>query len=115
MLKMIAFTVVVVLILQFKVGEQTLEFRAHQWIQDSVFVDYVQTSIDGGVKATKAGYQKVHKSVNTVFNRMSRKNRGKDERSLAIELKRSKQSGYGEKENGEDSYLPHSRNKNLNP
>lgn len=108
--RMLALTVLVVLLLQFKVGEKTIEFEVHNWIQNSVFVDYVQTSIDGGVKVTKNGYQKLHASVNSIFNRMSRKGGGdKSERGIAVELKRSQQSGYGKKENGEDDDLPQYR------
>lgn len=112
MAKMLGLTILVVLIMQFKVGEKTLDQNFHSWIADSVFVDYVQTSIDGGVALTRTGYKKVHQGVTQALNKFG-KHHKKDERGLSLNIKRYNDR---DEENGEEnSILPHSQSRTQKP
>jgi hypothetical protein len=100
MIKMVGVTVAVVLLLQFKVGQKTVDESLHSWIADSVFVDFIQHSVEGGVTLTKAGYKKIHSGVSTTLAKFNKRHK-KEERGFNLHLKR-----YNEDDEDSDSTEP---------
>lgn len=58
-LKSLAVTIVIVLLLQIKVGNDTLEDRAVFWFRSSPTVQPLQTVVNGGVKFVRNGFHKL--------------------------------------------------------
>jgi hypothetical protein len=91
-LRIFAITVFVTILLQVKVGKDTAENHMHKWLKDSVFVEFLQQSIDGGVALTKSGYQKADAGVQTLLKKMKHRKQGgaaaEGERGFGIKLKR---------------------------
>jgi hypothetical protein len=55
--RMMVYTFIFVFLLQIKVGEQTIDEKAHAWIRASIYRDVVQQAAEGGWEAFKVGYQ----------------------------------------------------------
>ena len=53
LVKTLAFTVVIVLLLQVKVGNDTLEDRAVFWFRSSPLIEPIQTVVDGGARLVR--------------------------------------------------------------
>lgn len=58
-LKSLAFTLLIVLLLQVKVGNDTLEDRAVFWFRSSPLVQPMQKVVDGGVKVLQQSFGKL--------------------------------------------------------
>jgi len=58
-LKMIVFTVLLVFVLQVKIGPTTLEEKVMSWTHKSEFSKVIQGVAAGGIKAIGIGYDKV--------------------------------------------------------
>ncbi len=114
MVKMLGLTILVVLVMQFKVGEKTLDQNLHAWLAESVFVDYIQTSIDGGIAVTRTGYKKMHGTIQATLNKFG-KHHAKDERGIGMNIKRYNAKD-SENDNGDDPViLPHSKSLTQKP
>ena len=61
-------TVVVVVIMQVKVGEETLEERARRWAANAPLVEVLQEVADGAVLLVAEGYQHVTASMTDRFH-----------------------------------------------
>ena len=72
-LKMAALTFVVALLLQVHVGEKRIEQHFHGWLRNSIIVDWMQTAVDGGLTAARAGYSQAKGAMDPVFARFSKK------------------------------------------
>lgn len=48
-LKAIVLTVVIVLLMQIRVGDQTLEQKSEAWLKNSNYISYLQEAADGGM------------------------------------------------------------------
>lgn len=59
MAKSLALTVFIVLLLQIKVGDSTVEEKAVFWFRSSPMVEPMQKVVDGGVKVLKTTFGKV--------------------------------------------------------
>lgn len=57
--KSLAVTLVIVLLLQVKIGHDTLEDRAVFWFRSSPLVQPMQKVVDGGVKVVRTAFGKV--------------------------------------------------------
>lgn len=86
-IKMLVLTVIVCLFLQLKISNKTVEQEFYSWIQNSVFVDQLQTVLDGGMIFAKSGYKEVHEVINGALNKMSRHEKRGD-KTFGIKLKR---------------------------
>lgn len=58
-LKSLAFTLLIVLLLQVKIGNDTLEDRAVFWFRSSPLVQPMQKVVDGGVKVLQQSFGKL--------------------------------------------------------
>ncbi len=56
-LKGFVITIVIALLLQVKLGQDTLEIRAHRWIHTSSAGQFLTDTAAGGVKAIRQTYQ----------------------------------------------------------
>ena len=57
-IKMLALTVVIVLVTQIQVGSATIEDRAYLYLQASPITEYLRKVAAGGIKLTSNAYQK---------------------------------------------------------
>ena|ERR1017187_7170460 len=73
-MKMFGLAVLVTLVMQVKIGNnKTVEDNFHYWIKNSVLVDQVQISVDGGMAIAKVGYAKAHSVISTMLAKVGRK------------------------------------------
>jgi hypothetical protein len=87
--RMLGLTVLVALALQTKAGEKTVEETFHQWIKTSVFVDFIQGAVDGGVALTKTSYKSADTGIKKVLAKLSKRPEKAKDRSLTnFQLKR---------------------------
>lgn len=71
--RIFALTVLVVLGLQVKVGQETAEDKFHSWLQSSFIVAHLQDVIDGGVAITKAGYRQADSGIRYLLHKIGRR------------------------------------------
>ncbi|MCC6278205.1 MAG: hypothetical protein IT289_09855 [Oligoflexia bacterium] len=91
-IKMLGLTVLVALILQARVGQQTIEDHFDGWVKTSVIVDSIQEAIDGGILLVNAGYKKADSGLRYFFARMTKRHEGPKERGINVDLKRYNES-----------------------
>src|SRR5437660_226214 len=98
-LRLFAITIVVVLLMQVKVGQKTVDDHFSGWLKSSAFVDYVQEAVDGGLILTKTTYKKVDNGVHIFLSKISHRHGGNQsgERGIHFNLKR-----YNEGDDEED-------------
>jgi hypothetical protein len=95
--KMLGVTVLVVLLLQLKVGDQTLDERFQTWVKGSFAVALFQDTVDGFIAAGKDGYKEANKKLTTqMYKIKSKRNEDRGDRTLKMPVHR-----YNEDENGE--------------
>jgi hypothetical protein len=63
-IKVFLFTVVVMAVMQIKVGEQSLEQRSSHWLRTSSLVDVLNSVSVGASKALNDGYHYIKNSMN---------------------------------------------------
>ncbi len=90
--KMLAVTVVVLLFLQVRVGEDTIENHFHEWVQTSVFVGFFQDTADAFLVAGKASLTKATAKASVALARITKRKAPADDRSLPFQLKRHNES-----------------------
>jgi hypothetical protein len=95
--RMLGLTIIVALVMQVHIGEKSIEEEFHGWLKKSIFVDYVQEAIDGGVAMTRVGYKKADTGIHALLGKLSKRHEGKKERGFNLNLKR-----YNEKDDGEE-------------
>jgi hypothetical protein len=99
-LRMLAFTVLIVIALQVRVGDLTLDEHFQAWLGRSVFVGYIQEAAHGAMGLAKDGYGRVHQSIVGLLGKYTRKpaNEEKKVRGVSVELRRhnhGRDSGQG--------------------
>ncbi len=97
-LRIIILTLLVAMLLQVRVGEKTIDDSMLKWIQGSIFVDFLQETIDGGIVVTKALYKKTDTGIHNLLAKISRKREPGHERGMSFTLKR-----HSENEDGEET------------
>ncbi len=99
-LRILILTAIVALALQARIGEKRVEDNFHNWIKNSVFVDFIQEGIDGGIAVTKAVYKKTDTGIHTMLAKISRRHETSKERGFGVTLKRyNEKEGYLDKAN----------------
>ena len=88
-LKSLAITVVILILMQIKIGDSTMETKFHHWVNSAAVVAPLQEAADGGVALVKQAWNKVSKSfTGKTFNFFKEENiPGK--RVLGLKLQRS--------------------------
>ena len=111
--KMLVLTVIVCLALQIKISNKTVEQEFYGWIQNSIFVDQLQTVIDGGMVLAKTGYKQVHSVVDSALNKMSRREKHAD-KTFGMKLKRyyEKDEDEADEQSTGFKFIPTSRSQN---
>lgn len=71
--RMMVVTTLVMVFMQVKVGEETIDTTFKNFLTDSMFVGALQKSVDGFLAATKDGYLAMHKNLGGVLGKISRK------------------------------------------
>ena len=66
-LKMAAITFVIVLLMQVRVGDTTIEDHAHLWIQTAAPVLFLRDVAEGGLAAAHDGWAKVTSGIKTKY------------------------------------------------
>ena len=107
LLKMVGLSIVVALVLQVKVGENTTaEQQFHGWLKSSFAVEWIQVAVDGGFAIAKTGYTATKRTLDPLLARLHRKHDGEadseNERSAGkfFSIKRKKPKP------GEDEEMP---------
>lgn len=87
-LKTLVITIVLVLLMQIKIGTATIEQHSLAWIQNSAITDTLRSVAQGAVKATVQGYRWMSSAFDTnVGKRFSKENEPGSR--LSIKLHRS--------------------------
>jgi len=89
--KSIILTLVIVVILQIKVGEFTLEQSVVHWAQQSSIITPVQQVADGGLKVLRELWHNTLGKINSKFFNQIDNSNTPGHRSLGITLQRSKE------------------------
>jgi hypothetical protein len=83
-LKTMVITIVVVMILQIKIGSSTIEQKSMTWIHESVVVESLRGVADGAVKIFSKGFNSVRSTITgDVSDRLS-----SETKAASFELKR---------------------------
>ncbi len=90
-IRMMVLTVVIVLIMQIKIGPSTLEQHSADWIHNSSVVSSLRLVSDGAVKALTQTYKSVAAILDTNIGKVFRKDEMPGSRHAAFQLKRSEQ------------------------
>jgi hypothetical protein len=83
-LKMFFLTVLIVLVLQIRVGQKTIEDNFHGWVKHSIIVDYAEEAMDGATLLVKRLYLKADSGVHSLLAKTIRKNDKKRDFSLGL-------------------------------
>ena len=104
-------TVLVIVIMQINIGQETLENKAENFIRQSSIMEPIRQVADGGFVVAKNLYRKVVESIDSVVTQQFRSENAPGKRKL-VELKRSlafqkeqeqkKENSYSENEESED-------------
>ena len=89
-LKMIVFTVIFILMMQIKLGPTTLEQKTLHWIHHSSVLKPAQDVAQGAVLALKSFWNETLSHIDTRVKKTFNSDQAPGNRSLGIELKRSK-------------------------
>lgn len=87
-LKCLVFTVVLVILMQIRIGGTTLEEKALHWTHNSSVMQPIQQVADGSVKALREGWKKTYQWISAPFSNWG----GKEwpgQRSLKVNWERS--------------------------
>lgn len=86
-IKSLVLTILIVIFMQVKVGDTTIEEKTLMWIEGSVIILPLQKIVDGGVKAVSETWKLVFGNLNSqFFNSVKQKNLpGKRDLNLVIE------------------------------
>ncbi len=90
-LRTLLITFALVMLLQIKVGDSTIEQRAYVWAQNSPAVEMIQSVAAGGVHALTGVYQKMISLFDRSFAKKVDPNQVPGMRSLGVQLKRSEE------------------------
>ncbi|MCM2282090.1 MAG: hypothetical protein NDI61_09615 [Bdellovibrionaceae bacterium] len=91
-IRMLVITVVIVVLMQIKLGDATLETHAHQWMRSSAAVEALQDVSKGAVKAMSQGYQALLAMIDRNVGGGFSREQMAGSRSLGLGLERS--AGY---------------------
>ena len=89
-IKTIVLTLVVIMLLQIKVGEHTLEQRATTWARKSAVAASLQEVAHGGVLALRDGWRKFYGLFSGEVKNILKSDEAPGNRSLGISFERSK-------------------------
>lgn len=89
--KVFIFTIALVLVMQIKVGNSTLENHAHFMIQESVITEQIQVIADGAAKITRG----ITRGVSEKFSGMFRK-KGEPDSKKRLNLNFARSEAYQE-------------------
>ncbi len=89
--KMLIITFVLVLLMQIRIGEHTLEASIHSWIQESPIVKPLDQVAQGGLKVLRQGFHGFSSKLSTKLEDHFSDDRTPGKRSLLPPLKRSQQ------------------------
>lgn len=90
-LKVIFITALVVVLMQIRIGKNTLEERATLWAQDSIVMEPLNQVAAGGVIFIRETWKKLTSGINTKFTKSLNRDQIPGSRTLGIKLERSKQ------------------------
>ena len=90
-LKSFFLTLVVIIIMQVKVGENTIEEKTLQWIESSPMVSPLQEVASGGVKVVQQAWKAVFGSLNSKFFSAVKDKNLPGKRDLNFVLERSQE------------------------
>lgn len=106
-IRMVVVTSMVIIFMQVKVGEETIDKTFKEWMEGSVFVGTLQKSVDGFWAVSKDGYSNLNKNLGGVFGRFSRKPVVEgDSRKDFFKLKRFENEIEEKVEEGVEEALP---------
>lgn len=88
-LKMAAVTFVLLIVMQIRVGDTTLEEHAHLWIQTSTPIMFLREVAEGGLSASYDAWSKVTSGIKTKYWSKYDSNQTPGKRHLGIGLDRS--------------------------
>ncbi|MEZ4873476.1 MAG: hypothetical protein R2827_14800 [Bdellovibrionales bacterium] len=90
-LKTLIMTFIVILVLQIKVGELTLEQKAAHWARQSSLVEPIQEVAHGGLLIVRDGWRKLYGLLSGEAQEIFKSEEAPGNRSLGITLERSKE------------------------
>lgn len=90
-LKSFFLTFLVVIFMQVKVGEQTIEQKTLNYIANSSLIGPLQEVVDGGVKVLRDSWQRVFGHINSRFFNAIKEQNTPGKRDLDLALRRSKE------------------------
>jgi hypothetical protein len=90
LVKVTVVTLFVVLLMQVKIGESTLEERSRAWVATSPMVGVLQEVADGAVLLLAEGYQKVSQTMTDRFSGKVNKEDQPGYRTLKLQVERSR-------------------------
>ena len=88
-IRMFAFAVVLIVLMQIKIGDATVEQHSLEWIQTSSLVGGLRGVSDGAIKSTSQAVRWLTSSVDATVNRAFRKDSAPGRRSLGVTWDRS--------------------------
>lgn len=90
-IKSLLFTFLLVILLQIRVGDFTLEERATLWAQKSVLIQPLELVAQGATKVVRDSWRRVTGNINTRFWQSVSNHNQPGARRLVPELKRSQE------------------------
>ena len=109
LVKMFVLTVIVILVMQIRVGTHSIDEHFHQWVKHSVVIDYIEEAVAGGRSLSHAAYVKLDEGFHFLLGKTTRKASRKTEekgRSFAFGLHRHSDKPEVQ-DSDEESYAPH--------
>ena len=82
-------TFLLVVLLQVKVGQETIEYHVMNWIHDSPMTEPIQEAARGGVVAFRELWKKLTSGIGTEFSKTLNRDNVPGSRSLGLSLERS--------------------------
>lgn len=90
-IRMSIFTILLVLLLQIRIGENTIEEKAHGWIKANPVLPLVQQVAEGAGLVVVDVYNKTFGNIRTSLDRKLNPENQPGSRSIGINLQRSKE------------------------
>lgn len=87
-LKMFAMALVIALVMQVKIGGDTLENHFHDWVQNSPVAGFFQDTADALLITGKAGLAQVSSKLSTVIGHTGKRKAGDEGRGFHFNIKR---------------------------
>ena len=88
---MVVFSLVFILILQIKIGDETLEQKSMEMIRESKLIEPLQEVADGGVKVIEKGWGDFVKAFDGNFSGIFNTDNIPGKRKIGVKFERSKE------------------------